>query len=78
MKQELELKKIDYVNVVLVELKALFKNKYRFDFFNPFYDKKTYWEIHKPKFRFDKYPESKVDDTVWIVEFFYVKVKRTN
>jgi hypothetical protein len=36
MKQEL--KKVDYVNVFLVELKAFITNKYQIDFFNPFFD----------------------------------------
>ena len=74
VKQE---KKIDYFEMLLVEMVAIIKNKYKIDFFNPFFDKQSHWEIYKPKFYFDMYPESKVDNTAWVMELFYLKIRRT-
>jgi glutamine amidotransferase len=30
----------------------------------------------KPKFYFDKYPISSVDNTLWVMDFFYLKIRR--
>jgi hypothetical protein len=72
-----DIKKINHIEAFLVELKAVMANKYKIDFFNPFFDKKTHWEIYKPKIYFDMYPESKVDNTAWVMEIFYFKIRRS-
>ena len=73
-----KVKFMDYIDVLLMEANAFIKNKYDIKTINFFYDKKTHWEIHKPIFYFDVYPKSQVDDTAWVMELFYFKIRRKN
>jgi len=61
---------------IVEEIIAMINDKYQIKYNNPFFENKTSWEIHKPSFYFDIYPESKVDDTLWVMDFFYFKIKR--
>lgn len=71
-----EVKMLDFVNVIVNESIAFLNNKYKIDRYNVFFDKKNYWEIQKPRFDFDVYPDSKVDNTLWVMDFFYFKIRR--
>jgi hypothetical protein len=77
-----EVKMIKKVNkekliiAIVEEFLALINDKYQIKYSNPIFETKTSWEIHKPIFYFDIYPESKVDDTLWVMDFFYFKIRR--
>lgn len=66
----------DYIEVIINESIAFFNKKYEINSYNFLFDKKTYWELQKPRFYFDMYPESKIDNTIWVMEFFYFKIRR--
>lgn len=74
MKKKVEI--LDFLNVIINESMAILNKKYKVDYYNVFFDKKTYWEIQKPRFDFDVYPESKVDNTLWVMDLFYFKIRR--
>lgn len=66
----------DIIKTFFTETLAFLSGKYKINTYNFIFDKKTYWEIEKPKFYFDMYPESAVDNTIWVMDIFYLKIRR--
>lgn len=71
-----EVKKEDILRIIFEEGLAILNQKYQITSYSIFFDKKLHWEIQKPKFYFDMYPESKVDDTLWVMDLLYFKIRR--
>ena len=71
-----EVKTEDILRIIFEEGLAILNQKYHISNYDIIFDKKYYWEIHKPRFYFDMYPESKVDDTLWVMDFLYFKIRR--
>lgn len=74
MKKEVGIK--DYLSVIINESIAFFNKKYEIYYYDIIFDKKSYWEVQKPRFYFDLYPESKIDNTLWVLDFAYFKIRR--
>lgn len=72
-----EVKFQDILRVIFEEGLAILNQKYHVESYNIIFDSKTYWEIQKPRFYFDMYPESKVDNTLWVMDFLYFKIRRS-
>jgi hypothetical protein len=60
----------------LEEARAFFLNKYQIKYNHPIYEDKFSWKITKPVFYFDMYPESKVDDTLWVMDVLWFNIRR--
>jgi hypothetical protein len=71
-----EVKVEDILRVIFDEGLAILNKKYDVHSYKIFFDKKTHWELQKPRFYFDMYPESKVDSTLWVMDLFYFKIRR--
>jgi hypothetical protein len=67
----------DILRAIFEEGLAILNQKYHVESYNIIFDNKTYWEIQKPRFYFDMYPESKVDNTLWVMDFLYFKIRRS-
>ena len=66
----------DILRAIFEEGLAILNQKYQIESYNVIFDNKTSWEIQKPRFYFDMYPESKVDNTLWVMDFLYFKIRR--